>query len=518
MCSEYATTSSTTWGTWIGATGHDCWPPETPLNLVASDEGCEAITITWDDACTEEGYDVYRDDVGVVGSVDANVTEYVDEAAEPCSTYTYWVRSTNGCGPSPESNLDTGTRLGPPKRPVGCTASDDNCDYVKVTWSSITSPTCQEDGFRVYRNILPIGTVYWPTTVYYHETGAACRPNSYSVEGFNSCGTSPRSMGNSGVKLRIPAPPSDCQASDKNSLWVRVNWKDNSSSAACNEDGFKVYRDAIHIATTPPDQTVYYDVGVDPCDVVHPYSVSAVNICGESPSCTDDGMRPCPASCPICPTLVGSKSRSDTLWMEVLIQSALWNWFPLPLCSEIGIYDGDLCVGGVCWPGDTTEVVAWADDPGTPEVDGYVHGNPILFKIINHDENDSCFAEAVFDSGGTFGDDPYVIVDLSCGTTGTQEDARAEWTDRVSQNFPNPFNPETMIEYELSQPGRVTVRVFNVEGELVRRLIDRVEQAGRHQAAWDGRNDAGQEMAAGIYFYRVETDRLQTMKKMVLMK
>ncbi|GEM_PF-4513178 len=519
MCSEYATASSTVWGTWIGATGHDCWPPETPMNLAASDSGCDAVTITWDDACTEEGYDVYRLDVGMIGSVDANETEYVDMTAEPCSVYTYWVQSINGCGPSSSSNMDTGIRLGIPDPPVNCLASDDICDHVKITWNTTTPYSCHEDGFTVYRFSTPIGTVYYPNTVYFDE-GTPCAQGMYSVEAFNSCGTSARSNGDAGVRLRVPSPPTACQASDHNSLWVRVDWTDNASGP-CNEDGFKVFRGPTLIGTTPPDETAYYDVGVDPCDNVYTYSVRATNICGDSPLCADDGVRPCPPVCPVCPTIFPpspGKSRSDTLWIQVLVKSALWNWVPLPECAEIGVYDADLCVGGICWRGDTTEVVAWGDDPGTPEVDGFICGNPIRFKIIDHDENDSCWAEATFEGGDKFCDDDIVVVDLWCGVTGTEEDARMEWTDGVAQNFPNPFSPETVIEYELSQPGPVTVRVFNVEGELVRSLVGGMEQAGRHRVAWDGRNDAGEGMAPGIYFYRVETEQLQTMKKMVLMR
>ncbi|MGB8658411.1 MAG: T9SS type A sorting domain-containing protein [Candidatus Zixiibacteriota bacterium] len=86
------------------------------------------------------------------------------------------------------------------------------------------------------------------------------------------------------------------------------------------------------------------------------------------------------------------------------------------------------------------------------------------------------------------------------------------------QNYPNPFNPETQIRYDLPVPGHVELAVYNVLGQRVRLLVDQVQDAGRKSAVWDGKNQDGQDVASGIYFYKVKTDSFEKTKKMVLLR
>ncbi|MEZ5063469.1 MAG: FlgD immunoglobulin-like domain containing protein [bacterium] len=72
-------------------------------------------------------------------------------------------------------------------------------------------------------------------------------------------------------------------------------------------------------------------------------------------------------------------------------------------------------------------------------------------------------------------------------------------------SHPNPFRAETSIDFAMPAAGPVSVRVYDVSGRLVRDLLDELRPAGRHAIAWDGRDDAGSETAAGIYFLRLET-------------
>ena len=78
-------------------------------------------------------------------------------------------------------------------------------------------------------------------------------------------------------------------------------------------------------------------------------------------------------------------------------------------------------------------------------------------------------------------------------------------------NYPNPFNPETWIPYQLSEPAKVTLRIYSVNGVLVRTLVLGHTPAGIYQnrsraAYWDGRNDVGESVASGIYFYTLSTE------------
>ncbi|MGH7600095.1 MAG: FlgD immunoglobulin-like domain containing protein, partial [bacterium] len=74
---------------------------------------------------------------------------------------------------------------------------------------------------------------------------------------------------------------------------------------------------------------------------------------------------------------------------------------------------------------------------------------------------------------------------------------------RLEQNYPNPFNPSTMIDFALPAAGKVTVNIYNETGQLVRKLVDGEMSAGRHAVRWNGRNQLGKAVAAGIYLYRI---------------
>jgi len=88
----------------------------------------------------------------------------------------------------------------------------------------------------------------------------------------------------------------------------------------------------------------------------------------------------------------------------------------------------------------------------------------------------------------------------------------------LAQNFPNPFNPSTTIKFDLKEKGPVTLKVYNVAGQLVRTLVEGVRDAASYSIAWDGRNDAGSTVASGIYFYKMETKDFSQTRKMVLLR
>ena len=88
----------------------------------------------------------------------------------------------------------------------------------------------------------------------------------------------------------------------------------------------------------------------------------------------------------------------------------------------------------------------------------------------------------------------------------------------LSQNYPNPFNPETNIEYALSRDTDVKLTIYNILGEKVKVLMDEHQTAGYKRAHWDGRDQKGEEVASGVYFYRLETKEFSKVKKMMLVK
>ncbi len=89
----------------------------------------------------------------------------------------------------------------------------------------------------------------------------------------------------------------------------------------------------------------------------------------------------------------------------------------------------------------------------------------------------------------------------------------------LEQNYPNPFNPETTIEYVLPLNKKVSVRIYNMMGQVVRTLVkDELQSAGRQKVIWDGKNDAGLRVATGVYIYSLEFGNFKKTNRMTLLK
>ena len=91
------------------------------------------------------------------------------------------------------------------------------------------------------------------------------------------------------------------------------------------------------------------------------------------------------------------------------------------------------------------------------------------------------------------------------------------------QNFPNPFNPETWLPYHLAADAEVTFRIYNIQGQLVRQLDLGAQGAGSYQDKetalyWDGRDQVGETVSSGIYFYRLNAGGFQATKRMAIVK
>jgi len=93
---------------------------------------------------------------------------------------------------------------------------------------------------------------------------------------------------------------------------------------------------------------------------------------------------------------------------------------------------------------------------------------------------------------------------------------------RLLAPSPNPFNPTTTIAYALASPGRVTIRVHDAAGRVVRTLVDEERSAGEHTVQWNGTTDGNNPAASGVYFVRMESDGRKAshkeVRKLVLLK
>jgi len=89
---------------------------------------------------------------------------------------------------------------------------------------------------------------------------------------------------------------------------------------------------------------------------------------------------------------------------------------------------------------------------------------------------------------------------------------------KLDGNYPNPFNPETVIRFAVAKNDNVIINVYNVSGQLVRSLVNGSYKVGMHQAVWNGLDNSGRPVSSGIYFYRMNTSEYVAVKKMLLLK
>lgn len=84
--------------------------------------------------------------------------------------------------------------------------------------------------------------------------------------------------------------------------------------------------------------------------------------------------------------------------------------------------------------------------------------------------------------------------------------------------FPNPFNPQTTISFSLAEPGYTTIEIYNILGQKISTLMDEYKQAGNNTIIWNGTNKAGEQVASGVYFYRLQSGDFTDSKKMLLLR
>ncbi len=119
----------------------------------------------------------------------------------------------------------------------------------------------------------------------------------------------------------------------------------------------------------------------------------------------------------------------------------------------------------------------------------------------------------IIDHSAPSSPDTLLLTGIGIPNLGVPDGGTAVFTYRLHTNYPNPFNPGTTIGYELARTTRVSLEVFDLEGRLVRELVDAEQAAGRHDVFFDGAS-----LASGLYFYRLTTPEFSDIGKMVLAK
>lgn len=109
-------------------------------------------------------------------------------------------------------------------------------------------------------------------------------------------------------------------------------------------------------------------------------------------------------------------------------------------------------------------------------------------------------------------------IEIVTSTEQSMNDDALPRTLALEQNYPNPFNMQTTIRYQLPEKSFVELIVYNSIGAMERVLVKSEQNAGTHQIHWDGRNDYGNHLSSGLYFYRLKNNNTQITRKLILLK
>ena len=94
----------------------------------------------------------------------------------------------------------------------------------------------------------------------------------------------------------------------------------------------------------------------------------------------------------------------------------------------------------------------------------------------------------------------------------------AFYVNKLNQNHPNPFKGTTDIRFQIPDFSKVSLKIYDVSGRLVRTLIDGKLDAGYHRSRWDGKDEEGRNVGAGIYFCKFTNNHFSDTRKMILVK
>jgi hypothetical protein len=197
------------------------------------------------------------------------------------------------------------------------------------------------------------------------------------------------------------------------------------------------------------------------------------------------------------------------------IDPTLWGVGGTSTTDPKFVYSGDPVVGN-----------GWLDDDPADKV-FLVNSGP--FDMAAGDTQDIVFAYIVRQ-----GSSPLNSVQIMKQATGFLDDFFPDSTIIVSvddkslitgipgsfrllQNYPNPFNPTTTINYQLAGSGEVELTIYNLLGQQIRTLVNAKQPAGFYKIEWNGRDDAGREVASGVYVYQLKTEGIIQNLKMILL-
>jgi hypothetical protein len=162
----------------------------------------------------------------------------------------------------------------------------------------------------------------------------------------------------------------------------------------------------------------------------------------------------------------------------------------------------------VCTVGDNVTFTKTIGEPNSTQYDSYVYKCAIDGKFYEYHRNHIYYNET------SSRDDYYTWISE---TVPVLDDYQPTPAITLEQNIPNPFTTNTTIKYKLSEPGAVTLNIYNIKGQLIKKLEESTKAAGQYSISWNGLNNNGSNVSSGIYLVRMQADNeVRTIKVMLL--
>jgi len=143
--------------------------------------------------------------------------------------------------------------------------------------------------------------------------------------------------------------------------------------------------------------------------------------------------------------------------------------------------------------------------------------DPVMISIDATDLEEGTYLCDIVISSEDIYADVHLPVTLEVVFTDEDQDVIPEVTKLLGCH-PNPFNPETTISFQISDPAQVKLQIYNVRGQLVKTLVNDLQQPGHYDVIWNGLDSNNQSVSSGVYFYKMQADNIQQTNKMLLLK
>lgn len=183
-----------------------------------------------------------------------------------------------------------------------------------------------------------------------------------------------------------------------------------------------------------------------------------------------------------------------------------------PDALEIGMFLDNECIGATVLDDDFVQILAF---PQNNNLDGEVHFELYYGTRSNNRVIRDFTVYDPYAGGSRSGNldlNPYKFNHIRLGETAPPV---REFT---STHYPNPFNPETVINYSLPQESKVELTIYNIRDQRVNRLVNNEQPAGDYRVVWNGTNERGERVSSGVYFYRLTAGDRSLNRKMLLLK